>query len=186
MELKVCPNPRASASAAEFNVSHARRESSSKALFEPLEMLKYGWDFPFAHRPAEHCSHLGLLPPRSTRLAFPGPSPARCPRSPLPDSRLGLPHHGAAPAPAAQIWHQRNLFRRNLSVRFLVLENRTHKLMETHLRHPHGQQPRDSPVQTHGQEACIKLENGILSSQNQGEEKSNLLKAGKCLDTFCC
>lgn len=46
MELKVCPNPRASASAAEFNASHARRESSSKALFEPLEMLKYCWVFP--------------------------------------------------------------------------------------------------------------------------------------------
>lgn len=46
MELKVCPNPRASASAAEFNVSHARRESSSKALFEPLETLKYCWVFP--------------------------------------------------------------------------------------------------------------------------------------------
>lgn len=57
--------------------------------------------------------------------------------------------------------------------------------METHLQHPHGQQPRDSPVQTHGQEACIKLENGILSSQNQGEKKSNLLKADKCLNTFC-
>lgn len=82
MELKVCPNPRASASAAEFNVSHARRESSSKALFEPLEMLKYGWDFPFAHRPAEHCSHLGLLPPEAPGWHFQVPAqPPAPPRS---------------------------------------------------------------------------------------------------------
>lgn len=52
MELKVCPNPCASASAAEFNVSPARRESSSKALFEPLEALKYRWVFPLPHRPS--------------------------------------------------------------------------------------------------------------------------------------
>lgn len=48
MELKVCPNPCASASAAEFNVLPARRESSSKALFEPLETLKYCWVFPLS------------------------------------------------------------------------------------------------------------------------------------------
>lgn len=95
-----------------------------------------------------------------------------------------LPHHGAAPAPAAQIWHQRNPFRRDLGVRFLVLENRTHKLMETHLQHPHGQQPRDSPVQTHGQEACIKLENGILSSQNQGEKNPIFSKQANAWTLF--
>lgn len=63
MELKVCPNPRTSASAAEFNVSPARRESSSKALFEPLEMLKYCWVFPLAHHPSVLRSRQGLLVP---------------------------------------------------------------------------------------------------------------------------
>lgn len=63
MELKVCPNPCASASAAEFNVSPARRESSSKALFEPLEMLKYCWVFPLSCRPSALRSHRGLVVP---------------------------------------------------------------------------------------------------------------------------
>lgn len=63
MELKVCPNPCASASAAEFNVSPARRESSSKALFEPLEMLKYCWDFPLSRRPSALRSRRGLVVP---------------------------------------------------------------------------------------------------------------------------
>lgn len=60
MELKACPNPRASASAAEFNVSPARRESSSKVLFEPLEMLKYRWVFPLPRRPSALRSRRGL------------------------------------------------------------------------------------------------------------------------------
>ena len=60
MELKVCPNPRASASAAEFNVSPARRESSSKTLFEPLEMLNYCWVFPLRCCPRALRSHRGL------------------------------------------------------------------------------------------------------------------------------
>lgn len=61
MELKVCPNPCASASAAEFNVLPARRESSSKALFEPLETLKYCWVFPLSCCPIALCSRWGLL-----------------------------------------------------------------------------------------------------------------------------
>lgn len=56
--------------------------------------------------------------------------------------------------------------------------------METHLRHPHGQQPRDSPVQAHGQEACIKLENGILSSQNQGEKNPIFSKQANAWTLF--
>lgn len=63
MELKVCPNPCAFASAAEFDVLPARRESSSKTLFEPLEMLKYCWVFPLSCRPSTLCSRQGLLIP---------------------------------------------------------------------------------------------------------------------------
>lgn len=63
MELKVCPNPCASAGAAEIHVSPARRESSSKALFEPSQTLKYCWVFPLLHCPSELCSQRGLQVP---------------------------------------------------------------------------------------------------------------------------
>lgn len=64
MELKVCPSLCASASAAEFRVLPARRESSSKALSEPSEMLKYLWVFPLSCHPCALRSHWGLSSPR--------------------------------------------------------------------------------------------------------------------------
>lgn len=60
MELKVCPSLCTSASAAEFRVPPARRESSSKALSEPSEMLKYLWVFPLPCCPCALRSHWGL------------------------------------------------------------------------------------------------------------------------------
>lgn len=85
MELKACPNPRASASAAEFNVSPARRESSSKALSEPLEMLKYRWVFPLPRRPSALRSRRRLG--GGGRPSFSIPSHGRSGKA-----RLRIPH----------------------------------------------------------------------------------------------
>lgn len=88
MEPKVCPSLCASASAAEFRVLPARRESSSKALSEPSEMLKYLWVFPLSCRPT-----LLSLGPLISPVGGEGPQNPSRQYNPAPDS----PHPGQNP-----------------------------------------------------------------------------------------